>query len=90
MVQGLNPRNRKLPGDFRARQPAREGPREEAGLSSSANSEQETGLKVEVLGEWAGDGVHTPSEFQLWFYHFHFLAESPLVNSVHPSLTFFT
>ena len=59
-------------------------------LSSSANSEQETGLKVELLGEWAGDGVHTPSEFQLWFYHFHFLAESPLVNSVHPSLTFFT
>lgn len=59
-------------------------------LSSSANSEQETGLKVELLGEWAGDGVHTPSEFQLWFYHFHFLAESPLVNSVRPSLTFFT
>lgn len=33
MVQVLNPRNRKLPGDFRARQTAREGPREEAGLS---------------------------------------------------------
>ena len=59
LVQVLNPRKRKLPGDFRARQTARERPRERRrggwALSSSANSEQETGLEAELLGERAAE-----------------------------------
>lgn len=71
MVQVLNPRYRKLPGDFRARQTAWEGPREGAGLSSFANSEQDRpcGRALRGVAWWV-----TP-EFQLWFYYF--LAESP-------------
>lgn len=60
LVQVLNPRYRKLPGDFRARQTAWEGPREGAGLSSFANSEQEIGPVVKHLGEWPG-GSHLSS-----------------------------
>lgn len=80
LIQVQNPRYRKLPGDFRARQTACEGPREGAGPGSSANPDRKIGHVAEHLGARLGEEAGVTTEFQFWFYHF--LGWFPLVHSI--------
>jgi hypothetical protein len=63
--QVQNPKNRGLPGDFRARQTAWEGPREGPVLGSSTKSTARQavwysgeGLEVGIMSEFPGSAIY--------------------------------